>query len=147
MTQAPLVGHDTRAVALAWFEALTSGDVPTVSNLMAEDIEFVNYTPVPGYNDDMPWIGTYYGRDAALASFGVFIGVCDVLDERLVQLVVDGEQAMGVVAERSLVKNTGQEFEIEFVQWLTIRGGRIVRWKSYTDPSSIIRAIRGDNEI
>jgi ketosteroid isomerase-like protein len=141
MTQT--VGTDTGSVAAAWFEALSTGDVPTVTELMAEDIEFINYTPVPGFNDDMAWIGTYHGRDAALASFGVFVGECEVLDERLVQLVVDGENAMGVVAERSQVRATGREFEIEFVQWLTVRDGRVVRWKSYTDPSSIIRAIRG----
>lgn len=141
MTQT--VGADTGSVATAWFKALSTGDVPTVSALMAEDIEFVNYTPVPGFNDDMTWIGTYQGRDAALASFGVFVGACEVLDERLVQLVVDGDNAMGVIAERSRVRATGLEFEIEFVQWLTVRDGRIVRWKSYTDPSSIIRAIRG----
>jgi ketosteroid isomerase-like protein len=141
MTQT--VGTDTASVATAWFEALSTGDVATVSELMAEDIEFINYTPVPGFNDDMPWIGTYQGRDAAIASLGVFVGVCEVLDERLAHLLVDGEDAMGVVAERSRVRATGLEFEIEFVQWLTVRNGRIVRWKSYTDPSTIIRAIRG----
>jgi ketosteroid isomerase-like protein len=145
MTQT--VDLDSRATATAWFEALGAGDVSVVSELMAEDIEFINYTPVPGYNDDMPWIGTYHGRDAAMASFGVFVSVCEVLDEHLVELVVDGEQAMGVVAERSRVKDSGLEFEIEFVQWLTIRDGKIVRWKSFTDPSTIIRAIRGDKSI
>ncbi|PPK70204.1 nuclear transport factor 2 family protein [Actinokineospora auranticolor] len=142
MTQTP-VDLGTRAVASAWFDALTTGDVATVSSLMAEDIEFINYTPVPGYNDDMPWIGTYRGREAALASFGVFLGVCEVRAECVAQLLVDGEHAMGVVRERSVVKATGLEFEIEFIQWLTVRDGRIVRWKSYTDPSTIIRAIRG----
>jgi ketosteroid isomerase-like protein len=42
-----------------------------------------------------------------------------------------------------VVKKTGQAFDIEFIQWLTVRGGRIVRWKSFTDPSQILRAIDG----
>jgi ketosteroid isomerase-like protein len=40
-----------------------------------------------------------------------------------------------------VVKATGKAFEIEFVQWLKVRNGKIVRWKSYTDPSEIIRAM------
>jgi ketosteroid isomerase-like protein len=51
---------------------------------------------------------------------------------------------MGVLHERSTVKRTGMAFEIEFVQWLTVRDGKIVRWKSFTDPSQILRAIKGE---
>jgi ketosteroid isomerase-like protein len=144
MAETGRIESATRAVAAAWFEALAKGDVETVAGLMADDIEFINYTPVPGYNDDMPWIGTYHGRQAVMESFGVFVGTCDVKSEKLVQLLVEGEQAMGVVQEQSVVKATGMSFEIEFVQWLTVRDGKIVRWKSYTDPSTIVRAIRGD---
>jgi ketosteroid isomerase-like protein len=38
----------------------------------------------------------------------------------------------------------GMNFEIEFVQWLKVGNGKIVRWKSYTDPAEIIRALKGD---
>ncbi|WP_208827861.1 nuclear transport factor 2 family protein [Streptomyces ficellus] len=134
----------TRLVARRWFGALASGDFETCLGLLADDVEWINYTPVPGYNDDMKWIGTIRGRDAVLASLQVFTGECEVKFENLVDLVVDGDKAAGVIHEQSVVRNTGLEFEIEFVQWLTVRDGKIVRWKSYTDPSTIVRALRGD---
>jgi len=143
MSQAVDVDAETRRVAQGWFDALTGGDIQTALAYLDEDIEFINYTPVPGYNDDMAWIGTYRGRDAAFGSFQVFVGACDVQVEELVALVVDGQEAMGVIHEVSVVRDTGQRFEIEFIQRLTIRDGKIVRWKSYTDPSPIIRALRG----
>jgi ketosteroid isomerase-like protein len=90
----------------------------------------------------MPWIGTYHGRDAVIQSFGVFLSLVDVKQETLVRLIVDGEDAIGIVHEISTVKETGKDFEIEFVQWLTVRNREIVRWKSYTDPSSIISAMK-----
>ncbi|MCC9312446.1 nuclear transport factor 2 family protein, partial [Kitasatospora sp. RB6PN24] len=136
----------TRAVAERWFTALFTGDFPTALDCLAEDVEFINYAPVPGYNDDMAWIGTYHGRQAVLDSLGVFTSVAQVDKEELVRISVDGEFAAGVVHERSTIKATGLPFEIEFVQWLTVRDGKIVRWKSYTDPSQIIRAIRGDDD-
>ncbi|MDI3418522.1 nuclear transport factor 2 family protein [Streptomyces luteolus] len=138
--------EETRIVVERWFDALTSGDFETALNTLAEDVEWINYSPVPGYNDDMKWIGTVRGRDAVLETLKVFTGTADVKVEKLINLVVEGDQAAGVIHEVSVVKETGQEFEIEFIQWLTVRDGHIVRWKSYTDPSQIIRALRGDNK-
>ncbi|MFF5212102.1 VOC family protein [Streptosporangium sp. NPDC000396] len=133
----------TREVAERWFTALTSSDIDTALSCLAEDVEWINYTPVPGFNDDMPWIGTYRGPQAVLESFKVFTGLVDVKSEELTRLLVDGDEATGIIRERSVVRPTGMEFDIEFVQRLWISDGKIVRWKSYTDPSQIIRALRG----
>ena len=134
----------TYEIAKQWFSAMAQGNVEAALNCLADDVEWVNYTIVPGFNDIMPWIGTYHGVEQVLETFKIFTDLVDVKLEEVTKLVVQGENAAGFVHERSLVKATGLEFEIEFVQWLTIRNGKIVRWKSYTDPSSIIVALRGD---
>ncbi|MFN8522597.1 MAG: nuclear transport factor 2 family protein [Chloroflexota bacterium] len=133
----------TRKVAAHWFDALSNGRFDEAADLLAPDVEWINYSVVPGYNDAMPWIGTYVGRGAVMESLKTFLGVADVQRESLDKLIVDGEDAIGIVCERSVVRATGQAFEIEFIQHLTIRDGKIVRWKSYTDPSPILRAIKG----
>jgi uncharacterized protein (TIGR02118 family) len=139
--------RSARAVAEGWFSAMGKGDIEAALDLLDPDVEFINYTPEPGYNTDMAWIGTYHGRDAAAASFGVFTEACEVRSEQLAQLVVDGNEAMGVVREVSVARNTGIEFRIEFIQRLTVSAGKIVRWQSYTDPSPIIRALRGERDV
>jgi ketosteroid isomerase-like protein len=136
--------EETRKVARTWFEALTSGDFETALGTLDENVEWINYTPVPGYNDDMKWIGTVRGQEAVLGTLQIFTGAVEVKNEKLIDLVVDGDRAFGVIDEVSVVKETGVEFHIEFIQALTVRDGKIVRWKSYTDPSEIIRALRGD---
>ncbi|MEV8565896.1 nuclear transport factor 2 family protein [Streptomyces sp. NPDC051322] len=136
--------EETRIVAQRWFDALGSGDFETALATLDDNVEWINYAPVPGYNDDMKWIGTVRGPAAVLGTLQVFTGAVDVKSEKLVNLVVEGEQAAGIIHEVSVVKETGREFDIEFIQWLTVRNGKIVRWKSYTDPSEIIRAIRDD---
>ena len=133
---------ETRVVAEKWFAAVAAGDGATAATCLDENVEWINYELVEGHNDIMPWIGTYHGRDAVMDSFGVFLSIVEVKYEKLVRLLVSGEEAVGVVHEISTVKNTGKDFEIEFIQWLTIRKGKIVRWKSYTDPSSIIAAMK-----
>ncbi len=135
--------RSTRDVAEAWFEALTSGQIERALGLMAPDVEFISHKPVPGINDEMAWIGTFRGRDAVRESFTIFLGLCEVQSEKLVALFVDGDEALGIIHERTLVTATGMEFETEFVQRLTVRDGRIVRWKTYDDPCGILRALRG----
>jgi ankyrin repeat protein len=131
----------TRQVAQQWFDAMTSGQIDKALALLDDDVEWINYQIVPHFNDSMPWIGTVRGPAEVLRTFKIFVGVADVLGEELVKLVCDGDEAMGVVRERSRIKATQQEFEIVFIQEITVANGRIVRWKSYTDPSSIERAI------
>jgi ketosteroid isomerase-like protein len=143
MSQATKEDRATREVAQAWFDALLSGDMETAARLLAPDVRFINHTPVPGFNTDMEWIGTHVGRKAALDSFETFIGICDVQQEELVDLVVEGDEAMGIIHEVSAVRANGARFEIEFVQRLTIRDGHIVQWRSYSDSAAIVRALRG----
>jgi uncharacterized protein len=135
--------QSTRDVAERWFAALTGGDIQAALSCLADDVEWINYRVISGYNDEMPWIGTRHGPAEVLASFQTFISVCEPQDERLIKLAVDGEEAAGVIAEKGIVRATGLDYAIEFIQWLTVRDGKIVRWKSYTDPSSIERAILG----
>ena len=134
----------TCAVARRWFDALCNGRFEEALAQPADDVEWINYKRLAGYNDAMPWIGTSHGPAAVVASLRVFTGLCEVEREELVRLAVDGEEAAGVIHEQTRVKATGLKFEIEFIQWLTVRGGKIVRWKSYTDPSPILKALKGD---
>lgn len=134
----------TRAIAAEWFDALTHRRYEEALSCLDPNVEWINYKILPGYNDEMPWIGTVHGPAAVVDTLKIFTGVCDVKKEELVKLIVDGEEAAGIIHEISRVKATGMKFEIEFIQWLTIRSGKIVRWKSYTDPSPILKAIEGD---
>ena len=133
----------TRSIAQKWFGGMTGGDPDSAFTCLDENIEWINYKIVPGYNDSMPWIGTVHGIEEVKKTGVIFLGMVDVQSEELLELVVEGENAMGVIREKSVVKATGMAFEIEFVQWLKVCNGKIVRWKSYTDPSEIIRAIKG----
>ena len=143
----PTITEQTRETALRWFHAQASGDVDTLMDCLDPDIEFINYAIVPGYNDTMSWIGTFKGFDDTVASFKRFIDACEPKHEELLRLVCEGEEASGVVHEISRVRATNRLFEIEFVQWMVVRNRKIVRWKSYTDPSQILRAIAGEGPV
>jgi uncharacterized protein len=140
-TPNPASTPSTRDVATAWFEHISRGEIEQALALCHEDIEFINYEPVEGFNTQMSWIGTQHGRAETYKSFLKFTSVADVQLEELTNLVVERDTAVGFVHEISEIRDTGRRFEIDFVQTLTVRNGLITRWKSYTDPSPILRAL------
>ena len=135
---------ETQKVAQQWFEALDAADYDTAISCLADDIEWVNLPKIPGVSDVIPWIGTAHGIDEVLKQFSTRDGVVDVKLFKPLDLVVDGNIAVGTVRDVSTVKATGLDFEIVFATWMEIRDGKIAKWKSYCDPAPIIAAFRGD---
>lgn len=129
-------------IATQWFAALDRGDIHGAMALLAPDVEWVNLPKVPGVSDIIPWLGTCHGVDEVLASFRTRDTVAEVQLFKPGKLVVQGDQAFGTVHDVSRVKSTGAEFDIEFATWMQIHDGKIVKWKSYCDPSPIIAAFR-----
>lgn len=135
---------ETKEVAQRWFDALDSGDMQTALSCLADDIEWVNLPKIPGVSDIIPWIGTAHGITEVLKQFSTRNGVVEVKVFKPVDLVVEGDVAVGTVHDISTVLATGLDFEIQFASWMTIRDGKIVKWKSYCDPSPIIAAFKGN---
>jgi uncharacterized protein len=139
--------EDTERVAKAWFDALDRGDVPAAVALLDEHIEWQNLSPVKGVSDVVPWFGAICRSIPEVAeTFRVRNGVVNIKEFKPLNMVVQGEQAVGTIRDRAVVKATGQEFVIEFASWMTIRGGKIVKWRSYCDPSPVIAAFKGTVE-
>ncbi len=138
--------EETQSVAQKWFEALDKADYETAMSCLAEDIEWVNLQPVPGVSDIIPWIGTSYGVEEVTKSFQVRDRIADVKLFKPLELVVQGDRAFGTVHDITTIKATGISFDITFATWMQIAGGKIVKWKSYCDPSPIIAALRGSGD-
>jgi ankyrin repeat protein/ketosteroid isomerase-like protein len=136
--------QETRQIARQWFDALDRGDIETALSCLADDVEWINLPKIPGVSDIVPWLGTCHGVAEVAESFRIRDAVVEVKVFKPLDLVVQGEQAVGTVRDYALVKSTGQFFDIEFASWFHVRGGKIVKWKSYCDPSPIIAAFRGD---
>ncbi|MBE9192867.1 ankyrin repeat domain-containing protein [Gloeocapsopsis crepidinum LEGE 06123] len=136
--------EETQQVAEKWFKALDQADYATAMSCLADDIEWINLQPVKGVSDIIPWIGTSYGVAEVTKSFQTRDRIAQVKVFKPVDLVVQGDQAFGTVHDITTVEATGLTFDITFATWMQIRDGKIVKWKSYCDPSPIIAAFRGD---
>ncbi len=135
---------ETQKVAQKWFDALERADNETAMSCLADHIEWINIQPVEGVSDIIPWIGTSHGIAEVTQSFQTRDGVAEVKLFKPVDLVVQGDKAFGTVHDITTVKATGLTFDITFATWMQVSRGKIVKWKSYCDPSPIIAAFRGD---
>ena len=139
-----MTAAQTRKVAQDWFDALDRGDMNAAVACMADDIEWENLPKIPGVSDIIPWIGTAHGIPEVLQQFATRNGVVEVKRFKPLDLVVEGNVAVGTVHDVSTVLATGLDFEIWFASWMEIADGKIKKWKSYVDPSPIIAAFKGN---
>jgi ketosteroid isomerase-like protein len=134
--------EETRRVATAWFTNLSQGDFPAATSLIADDVLWENIPPTPGVSDLAPWLGTYHGKDAVLKSFDVWAAHSKLLAIDLMQLIVEGENAIAPVHEHAVCLANGNEYDLYVATHLQIEGGLIKHWRVYWDPSPLIRAYR-----
>ena len=139
----PEVSPDaTRLVATSWFDNLSKGNFPAATSFIDDDVIWDNIPPTPGVSDLAPWLGSYRGKDAVLKSFDVWGAHSRMLAMDLQQLIVENENALGIVHEHAQCIANGNEYDLYVATHLQVGGGKIVHWQVYWDPSPLIRAYR-----
>lgn len=131
-----------KQVAEAWFSNLEQGKFQEALALVHEDVIWENVPPTPGVSDLAPWLGSYRGLPAVLKSFDVWAAYSRMLSFKLLNLVVDGAQAIGIVHEHAQCLANKNEYDLYVATHLTIEAGKIKRWKVYWDVSPLIKAYR-----
>jgi muconolactone D-isomerase len=134
---------DTMRVASAWFENLGKGNFEEALKLVDKDVVWENLAPTPGVTDLAPWLGSYSGLPDVLASFDVWARHSRMLTMNLEEpLIIDGATAMAIVHEHAQCLANCNEYDLHVATQLTIRDGKIKKWKVYWDPSPLVSAYR-----
>ncbi len=76
------------------------------------------------------------------ASFEVWAKHSEMLAFTPYDIMVDGEQAMGLVHEHARCLANGNEYDLYVATHLTIQRGKIVKWRVYWDPSPLVAAYK-----
>ena len=125
------IEEDVRATVSRWFDALKRGDGKAALECLDDNVLWINTSTEPGLSDIVPWLGTYKGRDAVAGTFVIWAELSEVREFELKRIFYDGDEAVAVVHEVALIKPTGLFYDIEFIQRLGVRDGKIISWKSY----------------
>ena len=134
---------ETRAVAERWFNALDIGDIESAIACLDPNIIWINVPKIKNGSDVIPWLGTARGIQEVRGQFSKRDGIAQVQLFKPISLVCDGDIAVGLVHDKTLVLSTGIVFDIIFATWMQVKSGKIIRWKSYCDTAPIIAAFNG----
>ena len=131
-----------RRVAEAWFSSLEQGNLQDAQALLDENVVWENIPSTPRVSDLAPWLGTYRGVAAAMKSIETWAQHARLLSFKLLRLLVDGPEAVGIVHEHGQCLANSNEYDVYVAENIRIEAGKITHYRVYWDVSPIIKAIR-----
>ena len=141
----------TQAVTTQWFNALKAGNGAAALDCLDPAVHWINSPEapgklggIPGLSAIVPWLGDFPNKQAVIDSFAIWAKLSQVLDFQLVDILIKDDQALAIIHEKAVIKATGLNYDIEFIQRIRVANNQIVFWKSYWDTAQGIVAFRGD---
>jgi ketosteroid isomerase-like protein len=131
-----------RKVAEAWFSSLEENRLGDAQALLDENVLWENIPSTPGVSDLARWLGTYKGVAAAMKSIEVWAEYARLLSFKLLRLMVDGPEAVGIVHEHGQCLANNNEYDVYVAENIRIEAGKITHYRVYWDISPIIKAFR-----
>ena len=131
-----------RQAAEAWFSSLEQNRLKDAQALLDENVLWENIPSTPGVSDLAPWLGSYRGVAAVMKSIGVWAAHARLLSFKLLRLVVDGPEAVGIVHEHGQCLANNNEYDVYVAENIRIEGGKITHYRVYWDISPLIKAFR-----
>ena len=120
------------------YRALARGDFAAFLDTLADDIELENVGPPA-----LPFVGRWQGRDQVAEAVQRNFSLIEDQRPEVLSLVAQGDTVVVVARERGRVRSTGQEYDMHWVQMLTYRERRLVKFRQVFDSGSILHALTG----
>lgn len=121
------------------FTAFGQGDIPTILNMLTEDIDWTFHGPA-----EIPFAGRYRGRKKVAQFFTAIDETVEVEQFEPHEFIAKDDRVVVLGHERTRVKSNGRIFESDWVDVFTLRNGKVVKIHEYYDTAAIVAAFRGE---
>ena len=123
------------------YEAVGSGDIPALLDLLTDDVEWTMQGP-----PTIPFAGTRRGREAVGEFFSVLGENLEFEQFEPRVFVAQGDTVVALGYERSLIKPTGRTIEQEWAHVYTLRDGKIAKLRGFEDTAQFVVAFGAAQE-
>jgi ketosteroid isomerase-like protein len=128
--------HDNLRIVRSVYDAFARGDVPAALAVLAPDVK---WTEAEGF----PYAGTYSGPDAVLENVFMKLGMeWEGYAAVPHEFVAQGDAVVSLGQYSGKYKATGKSFSAPFAHVWTLRDGKVLRFRQYTDTAVVQRALR-----
>ena len=129
------------AVVRGVYQSFLEGDLQGVLDALTEDVEWTWYGPA-----EIPLAGTWKGRDGAAQWFGLLAETVEIgrFNPDEFEFVAQGDTVVVRGYEEGTIKPTGRTYEQQWVQFMTIKDGKIARFRQFPDTAMVAAAFAAD---
>jgi uncharacterized protein len=124
------------------YECFGRGDIQGVLNSLSDQVEW--RTPKP---EGVPFGGEYRGRDGVARFFSELSQHEEITHFEPREFVAQGDSVVVHGYYASRVKATGRKAESEWVNWFTIRNGKVVKFQQFHDTAAALVAYQKVSEL
>ncbi len=122
------------------YAAFKRGDIATILQMVDESIEWHG---VIGTEGVLPQSGLRHGRAAVADFFQQVADTTDFTSFEPAEFIAQGDQVAVIGSYEARVKPSGRRVSSGWVMVFTIRNGRFVRFREFTDSAQLVRAFTG----
>ncbi|HBA98136.1 MAG TPA: hypothetical protein DCZ23_08510 [Lachnospiraceae bacterium] len=132
----------TYDLAVKWFDALKGRRFEEMYSYMDENIQWENSKLTYGYNDIIPWIGTYHGKYEVIKTFEAYGSLSETEHFDLIDIFVDGNIILAHVYETNRVIDTGTIYHADVFFQMKRDGDKITEWQAFWDTTEAVAAFK-----
>lgn len=130
------------AVINTIYEAFGKGDIPTILEQMAEDVQWEQWADNSAQRAGVPWLAPRSGKAGVLEFFQV-LGGMPVKEFQILSMMAGGNQvAVEFVIEVDASNLSGYYRDEEIHLWTFNDQGKVARLRHYTDTAKHIAAAK-----
>lgn len=119
------------AIVQQAYAAFGRGDIPAILELVANDVDWELVCP-----QTLAYSGRRRNRDEVAAFFSAIPQTDDIHEFEPREFIEAGEHVTVLGWERSTARDTGQDFESEWVHVFTVKNGKVTRWRGFLNTAA-----------
>lgn len=122
-------------IVQAAYAAFGRGDVPAILGLLSDDVDWESFGPRA-----IPYTGNLRGKAEAVTFFQNLGSTTTFAEFAPEQFVAQGDMVIALGHERFTVNATGREVAVHWSHAFALAGGKIVKFREYSETDAIRRA-------
>lgn len=136
---------DNVATVTSIYEAFGKGDIPTIIDYLADNVQWEQWADNSAQKAGVPWMQAQKGKQGASEFFNIVSGL-EVKDFQILSIMANETQVAVEVVFEAYVPSTKGHYRDEEIQlWTFNEEGKVVRLRHYVDTAKLIAATTGSN--
>jgi ketosteroid isomerase-like protein len=119
------------------YAAFIRGDIPFILKRLSDDVRF-EHSDSP----EVPYGGTYSGKDAVLSFFGMIDEALEVTSFEPKTYLASGDEVMTTGVETGVARATGRAFTNQWAMRFLVKDGKVTYARFYDDTAVLAAALR-----